>query len=296
VGTSRAIQDVVEQAVGAAASELPVRISGPAGSGKEHVARAIHSWSSRASGPFVLISCVGVPQVLRGRELFGCAESTYPSLPHAYEGGLQRAAGGTLLVDHAEVLSGDLLQAFAKALADGRFQPEGDAGALALRARVIVVSRTPLSPSPFRDLPHHELEVPSLAERSEDILPLAAHFLGLLVAEAGHEPIGFTGEARIALCAEPWPGNVRELSQRIVQAVRLSGSGAISAEALMISTSPEEIPSFKDAKRAFERRYVTGLLRRCDGNISRAARMAKKDRKDFYDVIRRTGVDPTEFR
>jgi two-component system response regulator GlrR len=296
VGASRAIQDVIEQAVGAAASELPVRISGPAGCGKEQIARAIHSWSSRASGPFVVISCVGVPEALRGRELFGCAESTYPSLPQAYEGGLQRAAGGTLLIDHADALPGDLLQAFAKALADGRFQREGDAGALALRARVIAVSRAPLSPSPFRDLPHHALELPGLAERREDILPLAAHFLGLLAAEASVEPVGFTSEARTALCGESWPGNVRELAERIGHALRLSGNGAISAEALMIATPPDEIPSFKDAKRAFERRYVTSLLQRCDGNISRAARLAKKDRKDFYDVIRRTGVDPTEFR
>jgi two-component system response regulator GlrR len=78
--------------------------------------------------------------------------------------------------------------------------------------------------------------------------------------------------------------------------LHLSGSGALSAEALMLSTEGEDVPSLKDAKRAFETRYVEGLLRRCSGNISRAARLAKKDRKDFYDVIRRTGVDPTEFR
>ena len=78
--------------------------------------------------------------------------------------------------------------------------------------------------------------------------------------------------------------------------MRLAGSGAISAEALLLAADGESIPSFKEAKRAFETRYVMGLLRRCGGNISRAARLAKKDRKDFYDVIRRTGVDPSEFR
>jgi two-component system response regulator GlrR len=161
---------------------------------------------------------------------------------------------------------------------------------------VIVASRESLSGFALGDLPHHAIEIPGLADRSEDIVPLAVHFLGVLAGEAGVQPIGFTGEARAALCAEPWPGNVRELAERIGQALRIAGSGAISAEALMIATAPDEIPSFKDAKRAFERRYVTGLLRRCDGNISRAARLAKKDRKDFYDVIRRTGVDPTEFR
>ena len=70
----------------------------------------------------------------------------------------------------------------------------------------------------------------------------------------------------------------------------------MSAEALMLAKDAEEVPSFKEAKRAFETRYVVGLLRRCGGNISRAARLAKKDRKDFYDVIRRTGVDPSQFR
>ena len=77
---------------------------------------------------------------------------------------------------------------------------------------------------------------------------------------------------------------------------RLAGNGAVSAEALMLAADGEEVPSFKAAKRAFETRYVEGLLRRCSGNISRAARLAKKDRKDFYDVIRRTGVNPQDFR
>ncbi|HKA14529.1 MAG TPA: sigma 54-interacting transcriptional regulator [Myxococcota bacterium] len=296
VGSSRAIQDVIEQAVAAAATDLPVRIAGPAGVGKEQIARAIHGWSARAPNPFVVTSSVGVPEALRGRALFGCAESTYPGMPEAHDGSLARAAGGTLLVDHADLLGSDLWQALAKALADRRFQREGDGGPIPLTARVIAVSRSPLPSSVLRELPHHEIIVPPLAERSEDILPLATHFLGLAASEAEVEAVGFTGEARTALLTDPWPGNARELAERVGQALRLCRSGAITAEALLIAAPPDQIPSFKDAKRAFERRYVTGLLRRCDGNISRAARLAKKDRKDFYDVIRRTGVDPTEFR
>src|SRR5262245_18071283 len=145
VGSSRAIQDVIDEAVAAAASELPVRISGPVGSGKGQVARAIHGRSARANGPFVVVSSDGVPEALRGRELFGCAESAYPSLPEAYDGALARAAGGTLLVDHADLLGSDLWQALAKAISDRRFQREGDAGAVPLAARVIAVSRAPLS-------------------------------------------------------------------------------------------------------------------------------------------------------
>jgi two-component system response regulator GlrR len=89
---------------------------------------------------------------------------------------------------------------------------------------------------------------------------------------------------------------VLELRERVRQAVRLAGRGAVGAEALLLARDGDPLPSFKEAKRAFETRYVQTLLRRCGGNISRAARLAKKDRKDFYDVIRRTGVNPEDFR
>ena len=135
-----------------------------------------------------------------------------------------------------------------------------------------------------------------LNDRPEDILPLAAHFLAEFAEDEGLTAVGFAPDARRCLVEETWSGNVRELRERVKQAVRLSGSGAVSAEALMLSGEGEEVPSFKEAKRAFETRYVESLLRRCAGNISRAARLARKDRKDFYDVIRRTGVDPARFR
>ena len=101
-------------------------------------------------------------------------------------------------------------------------------------------------------------------------------------------------DARAFLETEPWIGDSRELRGRIREALRLCGEAPVSAEALLLAR--DDVPSFKEAKRAFETRYVVGLLRRCGGNISRAARLARKDRKDFYDVIRRTGVDPASFR
>jgi len=296
VGVSRATQDVVEQAVAAAGSDLPVSIQGPAGSGKDHVARAIHAWSKRGSGPLVALRCAATAQALVGRELFGCAASVYPTLPDEHDGALGRAAGGTLLIDDYDQLPVALRTALTTALADGRYQREGDGTARPLRARVIVTTVEARPAPSFGDLPHPTITIAPLAERIEDILPLAAHFLRLFGDEDGIEPVGFTVDARNSLAAEPWPGNVRELAERVRQALRLAGSGAISAEALMLSIDGEEVPSFKEAKRAFETRYVVGLLRRCGGNISRAARLAKKDRKDFYDVIRRTGVDPADFR
>lgn len=296
VGSSRATQDVVDRAMAAAGVDLPVQVSGPAGSGKEHVARAIHAWSGRSGSSFVVVACAAVSESLLSRELFGCASSLYPTLPEAYDGALSRAGTGTLLVDHIDRLPDGLQDNLAKAVANGRFEREGDGAATPLRARVIATTLEKPSRSPFGALSAYTIDLVPLSERTEDVLPLAAHFLRLYSEEDGIDPVGFTSDARNALVLEDWPGNVRELAERIRHALRLAGSGAISAEALLLSADAEEIPSFKEAKRAFETRYVVGLLRRCGGNISRAARLAKKDRKDFYDVIRRTGVDPSEFR
>ncbi len=296
VGASRAHQHVVEKAAAAARVELPVVIIGPAGSGKEHLSRAIHAWSKRAAEAFVIVSCGAISESLIAREIFGCTEGVYPQLAHDYTGALTRAAGGTVLIDEFEQLPEVPRKTLIAALSDGTYQREGDATPIPMRARVIVSAPTAFSQSPLGELQFHTIELLSLRERSEDILPLAAHLLRLAADDVGVKPVGFTSDARDALLAEPWPGNVRELAERIRQAVLLAGDGAISAEALLLAGEPDEVPSFKEAKRAFETRYVIGLLRRCGGNISRAARLAKKDRKDFYDVIRRTGVNPTEFR
>ncbi len=288
VGAGRATQEVVELAMAAARSDRPVLITGPQGCGKDHLARAIHSWSGRSSGPYVVISTAIVPEGELARELFGGA---------GQEGALDRAAGGTLLLDGVERLFEAVRVLLARTIGEGRFLREAETTPTPLRARVIATSPKLPERSPFGESPHHPVRILPLAERPEDILPLAAHFLRLHADEEGVIAVGFTAEARNALLQEAWPGNVRELGERIRQAVRLAGNGAVSAEALLLASSDsEQVPSFKEAKRAFETRYVIGLLRRCAGNISRAARLAKKDRKDFYDVIRRTGIDPTEFR
>jgi two-component system response regulator GlrR len=179
------------------------------------------------------------------------------------------------------------------AVAVRRFRREGESADRALSAKAVLASDAS-APSPLAQVPHHEIVLTPLAQRREDVLALAAHYLRLAADEAGVPAVGFTADARDCLVDEPWTGDVLELRSRIREAVRLCDSGAITAEALLMAR--DEAPSFKEAKRAFERRYVASLLRRCDGNISRAARLARKDRKDFYDVLRRTGLDPAQFR
>ena len=296
VGVGHASQLVTDQAMAAARVDLPLLVTGPAGSGKEHISRAVHAWSNRAANPFVVVSCSAVDATLLGRELFGCAAGVYPLLQEAHVGALTRADSGTLLIDEFDKLPDAVRSDLVTTIKQGTYQPEGGSSALTLRARIIVTALEKPERSLLEEIPHHSIELRPLSERKEDILPLAAHWLRLAADEVGVKPVGFTSDARDALLTEPWPGNVRELAERIRQAVQLAGDGAISAEALLLAGDLEDVPSFKEAKRAFETRYVVGLLRRCGGNISRAARLAKKDRKDFYDVIRRTGIDPTDFR
>jgi two-component system response regulator GlrR len=295
VGASPATRSAIERASAAARSSLPTLITGGPGVGKEFLARAIHAWGDRATSPIEVLACDALPEALQRRELFGCAAGVHALLPNEHEGALARVGEGTLVLARVDGLRPDVRKVLVAACAEGAFTPEGGGARNPLRARVVATSRTALD-GVFGDLPHHEISLLPLSQRPEDILPLAAHFLRAFAEEAGLSPVGFTAEARAALHGEGWSGNVRELRERLRQAVRLAGNGAISAEALMLANESTEIPSFKEAKRAFETRYVTGLLRRCGGNISRAARLAKKDRKDFYDVIRRTGIDPSRFR
>jgi len=296
VGASRATQNVLEQASSAARSPLPVLIWGPPGSGREFVARAIHAWGPRAAAPFETLVCGAVPDALQSREIFGCADGVHALLPNAHEGLLARADGGTAFFDDLDRLRPEPRNALRRAVAEGTFAREGSSAKQAVRARVIATASAPLGSELFGELPHHRIELLPLSARREDVLPLAAHFLAAFADELRSPAIGFSPDARAYLLAETWPGNVRELRARVREAARLCGGGAISAEALLLAAEDGDIPSFKDAKRAFEARYVMNLLRRCGGNISRAARLAKKDRKDFYDVIRRTGVDPSNFR
>lgn len=293
VGASEATRKLIAQATAAARSDLPVWLSGPAGSDREGVARAIHSWSSRARGEFGVLVCSAIPEGLQSRTLFGCVAGHYPAIPSAHIGVLERGAGGAVFIDGIEALRASVRDELVHAVALGSFRREGDSSDRTLGAKVVLATDASGS-SALAQTPHHEIALVPLAQRREDVLSLATHFLRVFADEAGVTAIGFSADARECLLEEAWTGDVLELRARVREAVRLNGSGALSAESLLLAR--DRAPSFKEAKRAFERRYVEGLLRRCEGNISRAARLARKDRKDFYDVLRRTGIDPSNFR
>ena len=135
VGAARGTQEAVDQAMAMARSDRPILITGPSGSGKEHLARAIHAWSARAASPFTIVSCASVAPGLLGRELFGCSESAHPKLGEEYAGALSRANTGTVLLNSIDQLPAALAEQLARAIAEGRYQREGDGAVQQLRAR-----------------------------------------------------------------------------------------------------------------------------------------------------------------
>ena len=164
VGAARATQEIVDQAMAAARADLPVVITGPEGSGKEHTARAIHAWSDRAAQPFVTVSCATTPEPLLARELFGCGAGAYPLHPGEYTGALARAAGGTLLVGRIDRMPAPVLQAFVEAVRRQSFRREGDRTSIPLRARVVVTSIVQPETSPLGDVPQHTIRVAPISE------------------------------------------------------------------------------------------------------------------------------------
>ncbi len=312
VGTSRAIQRAREQIAVAARGRFPVWIRGDAGSNKEAIARLIHDQSEWASGGFFALDASIVPAALLTRELMGNERGVGPALATGFEGALTRYAGGTVLIENLEALPKELQHALAVTLERGEVHPIGSKSSLPLESRVIAASTHGLDAltSEGRLLPELserlrllEIDVPPLRERREDILQIAAHELSVRAAELEHETgrpcsvRGFSREALERLREHNWSGDERELREQVRAAVGLARTEELGPEDLLLSwDSSEQVPSFREGKRAFEHEYVTRVLRLCNGNISRAARIAKKDRKDFYDVMRRNGINPQDYR
>jgi len=311
-GTSRATQRTLEQIAVAGRDRFHLHVSGEPGTDKELVARLIHQASEWAQGGFFALDASLVPETLLGRELFGSERSAISSLPSEAVGALDRFRGGTVLVDQVEALPKELQQTLAAALSEGHFHRIGGSTPYALECRVIGASCEPLAalvqsgrlkPELAERLNVLEIQLAPLRERREDIPPLAAQALASARIEVEHElgrastVRGFTRDALERLRDYAWPGNEHELREQIRSAVRLARGEEIAGEDLLFATeSSEDVPSFREAKRRFERDYVARVLRLCKGNISRAARIAKKDRKDFYDVMRRNQINPAEFR
>ncbi len=307
MGACSKIEELLTQISIVAQNDVPVIIYGESGTGKELVARAIHYTGKRSDRPFVVENCGAIPETLIENELFGHVKGAYTDARTDQKGLFEEAHGGTLFLDEIGELPVTLQVKFLRVLQDGEFKRIGSTRPIRVDVRVIAATNKDLiqaiAEKTFREDLFYRLNVipvttPPLRERKEDIPLLINQFLTDFNKELGKAVEGFSPAAIQKMMTYQWPGNVRELKNKVKQAMVLTRNNVITAEDLFfhVPVSSNKFQSFKEAKREFEKEYISQVLRICQGNISQAARLAKKDRKDFYDVMKKYGIQPEAFR
>jgi two-component system response regulator GlrR len=301
VGKSPAFQTEMAKIPLVANCDASVLIYGETGTGKELFARAIHYLGNRKGKPFVPVSCGAIPMELVENELFGHIRGAFTGAMDPQIGLVGEAEGGTLFFDDIDCLPLLAQVKVLRLLQEKEYKQIGSTIYHHANVRVIAATNVDLEravkEAKFRQDLFYRLNVipislPPLRERPEDILLLARHFLEEYAFEFKKETNEFTDEAIQRLLAYDWPGNVRELENLIERAVVFSPEAAISAEAISLpSHQAARQESFKEAKlkavMQFEKKYIEDLLAACEGNISKAARAAEKNRRAFWELIRK---------
>jgi two-component system response regulator GlrR len=302
-----AMEEVLAKARLVAAGDAAVLIQGESGTGKELLARAVHAASPRSNRPFVAINCAAIPEQLLESELFGHVKGAFTGAVRDNRGLFLSADGGTLLLDEIGDMPPALQVKLLRVLQERQVRPVGGMQQVPVDVRVISATHrnleTELAAGNFREDLYYRLKVvslnlPSLAERREDIPLLAGYFLSELAGRYKKDVTGLTPEAVEQLVAAAWPGNVRQLYNVIEQSVALTTTPRIPANLVQqaIQREQTEFASFEQARRKFERDYLAQLLKITDGNVTQAARLAKRNRTEFYKLLQRHQLDPRLFK
>jgi transcriptional regulator with GAF, ATPase, and Fis domain len=311
VGKSPSMREIFGLIEKIAATDATVLIEGETGTGKDMIARTLHQLSPRADKPFIVVDCGAVAGTLIESELFGHDKGAFTGAVSARQGAFELASGGTVFLDELGELSLDLQPKLLRVLEQRELRRVGGTKTLKVDLRVIAATRKDLrsevEKGKFREDLYFRLNVvpitaPPLRERREDIPLLIEHLLRKLAP--GDTQI--SDATRAALMAHDWPGNVRELRNVIERALALGadpgmlvaplGADTSSAKGVQLRDALEFEPglSFRDTKEKwnelFERRYLAWLIKRADGNISKAARDADMDRKYLHKLLRKYGI------
>ena len=307
VTCSPVMERVLAEARLLATNDASVLLAGESGTGKELLARAIHAASARRDGPFVAVNCGAIPEALMESELFGHVKGAFTGAARDHRGLIPSASGGTLFLDEIGDMPLPLQVKLLRVLQEREVRPVGATQSVKIDVRVISATHRDLKAAcaegRFREDLYYRLNVvslalPPLASRREDIPLLANHFLATLSARYGRTLAGFAPEAMELLVASPWRGNVRELQNVVEKCVALGTTPLVPASLVQraLDAPPGDLASFDEARAEFERRYLTGLLRTTGGNVSQAARLAKRNRSDFYSLLNRHSLDPAAFK
>ncbi|MCP4605389.1 MAG: sigma-54-dependent Fis family transcriptional regulator [Proteobacteria bacterium] len=299
---SRAMHDVVSLGLNVAKSDAPILITGPSGSGKECIADLIQANSPRKSGPFVRVNVGAIPENLMESELFGAEAGAYTGLSNRRLGHFETANGGTLFLDEIDALSLSGQVKLLRIIQSGELLRLGSSRECFVDVRVISATNANLkeriSLGEFREdlyfrLNVIELNLPSLHERTDDILPLAMHFLRQYKCE-NNGPKDLSPAAERALLAHLWPGNVRELQNRLRRAVLVSKGSEISAMDLDLEDSNQRVasPTLKldDGDLIEQRRAIVDALSEAGGVVAHAATKLGLSRQSLYRKMTKLGV------
>jgi two-component system response regulator GlrR len=307
ISHSTRMATVLDEARLVAASDASILIRGDSGSGKEVFARAIHRASPRAEAPFVAIHCGAIPEQLLESELFGHVRGAFTGAATAHTGLFLAANRGTVFLDEIGDMPLALQVKLLRVLQERAVRPVGSSRSEPIDVRILSATHrdleVALAEGQFREDLFYRLNVvtltlPTLDERREDIPLLANHFLHILSRKYHKRLRGFAPEALEALATAAWPGNVRQLQNVVEQACALATTPliplALVERALRVRSM--EALSYAEAKQRFERNYLIQLLKLTDGNVSDAARLADRNRTEFYRLLQRHALTPSLFR
>jgi two-component system, NtrC family, response regulator GlrR len=290
-----------------AVTDSTIFVRGESGTGKELIARAIHLASNRKDRPFVAINCAALPETLLESELFGHEKGAFTGAIRSSKGLFAQAHEGTIFLDEIGDMPLSIQAKFLRVLQERQFYPVGGERPLEVDVRVIVATNQNIEElvrqGRFREDLYYRIHVipvalPPLRERKEDISLLVDHFLKKFCGQMGKKINGLTPQAMQRMMLHDWPGNIRELENTIEYAVAMSSRDVIAEDMILPTTNvPEEpIRPLKEAREAFEKGYLTRLLELTKGNVSSASTMAGKYRADFYNLLRKYVINPSEFK
>jgi two-component system, NtrC family, response regulator GlrR len=307
VSHSAAMESLLAEAQLVAGSDASVLLRGASGTGKELLAQALHRASKRAGKPFVAVNCAAIPEPLLESELFGHVKGAFTGALQNHRGLFQAADGGTLFLDEIGDMPSALQVKLLRVLQDRRVRPVGASQPLAVDVRILSATHRDLdamrADGSFREdlywrLAVVTLNLPTLDERREDIPLLAQHFLARLAERHGKRVRGFAPDALRALATAAWPGNVRQLHNVVEQVVALATAPLVPLALVQraLRTPGVQLLSYAEARRRFEHDYLVGLLKLTDGHVADAARLAERNRTEFYRLLQKHGLTPGLFR
>ncbi len=308
IATADKMKRVLEMVSRIARTDSTVCIHGESGTGKELIAKVIHLASPRKDKSFVAINCAALPEHLLESELFGHEKGSFTGAIKSTKGLFTQAHQGSIFLDEIGDMALALQAKLLRVLQERQFYPVGSEKPVDVDVRVIVASKKNLEEQVrqgnFREDLFYRIHVipvylPPLRERKEDIPPLVDYFLKRFNRQMKKDVKGLTPMAMQKLMLHDWPGNVRELENTIEYALAMTQMDVITEELIFqtkIGGTPEPLKGLKEARDAFEKSYLTHLLKICGGQVSKASRLAGKYRADFYDLLKKHNLKTADFK